>query len=52
MSGCDANGSGFVEFNSGVWMNTAAITSIQLLANVSGYSWKQYSSFALYGVKA
>lgn len=52
MSGCDANGSGFVEFNSAVWMNTAAITSIQLLANLSGYSWKQYSSFQLYGVMA
>ena len=34
---------------SGLWMNTAAISSIQLVPE-SG-SFKQYSSFALYGVK-
>jgi hypothetical protein len=48
----DANGSGFVQLDSLNWRNTNAITSITFLANVSGYSWKTYSSFALYGVKA
>jgi hypothetical protein len=46
----DANGSGVVIFESGVWMNTAAITSITLTAYNTAFA--QYSSFALYGVKA
>ena len=49
LGGFDANGSGYLTLSSGVWMNTAAITSIVLTLD-SG-SWTQYSSFALYGVK-
>jgi hypothetical protein len=51
LAGSDINGSGgYILFRSGVWMNTNAITSIKL-TNQSG-NLKQYSSFALYGIKA
>ena len=36
--------------NSGVWMNTAAITTITLTP-FSGYDFAQYTQFALYGIK-
>ena len=49
LQGWDANGSGFVIFRSGLWMKTNAITQIDW--TVSG-NWAQYSSFALYGIKA
>jgi hypothetical protein len=48
-SGADNNGAGFVQFMSGLWMNTAAITSITILPNSDNFA--QYSSFALYGIK-
>ena len=41
---------GYVSLVSGLWMNTAAVTSL-LLYPVSGTAFTQYSSFALYGVK-
>jgi hypothetical protein len=46
----DQNGSGLIELGSGLWLNTAAVTSISL-APVTGTLWKQYSHFALYGIK-
>ena len=49
LSGADTNGGGFVQFMSGLWMNTAAITSITILPNQNNFA--QYSSFALYGIK-
>ena len=50
LGGYDGNDTnGIVTFRSGAWMNTAAVTSITLLPNSS---FAQYSSFALYGVKA
>jgi hypothetical protein len=49
LAGADLNGSGYVSLGSGLWMNTAAVTSITLLPG-SG-SFVQYSSFALYGIK-
>lgn len=49
LSGADNNGSGFVQFMSGLWMNTAAVTSITILPNSDNFA--QYSSFALYGIK-
>jgi hypothetical protein len=42
--------SGYVGLHSGEWRNTAAVTSI-VIAPGSGQSFKQYSSFALYGIK-
>jgi hypothetical protein len=55
LSGLDTNGftSGFagtVGINSGLWLNTAAITRIDI-APVTGTLFTQYSSFALYGIK-
>lgn len=49
LSGTDRNGSGDVEFDSGLWVNTAAITSITF-AGQNG-NLKEYSSFSLYGIK-
>jgi hypothetical protein len=50
-SGCDTNTStGWIEFISGNWRSTSAVTSITLFPNSGNYG--QYSSFQLYGVKA
>jgi hypothetical protein len=49
LTGSDANGTGYILLRSGLWRNTAAITSIKITP-ASG-SWDQYSSIALYGVK-
>jgi hypothetical protein len=50
LGGYDANGSGYATFFSGVWLNTAAVTSITVISE-SGSNLAQYSSFALYGIK-
>lgn len=55
LSGEDINGTiagygGGVSLSSGLWMNTAAITSITLVP-ANGTAYTQYSSFALYGIK-
>jgi hypothetical protein len=49
LAGNDRNGSGFVNLTSSLWLNTAAITNIEILPDYS--SWKQYSHFAIYGIK-
>jgi hypothetical protein len=49
LGGFDANGTGYVVFRSGLWINTAAITSITITAASGNLS--QHSSFALYGIK-
>jgi hypothetical protein len=49
LSGCDMNGAGFIYGGaSGLWLNTAAITSITFLGNGN---WKTGSTFSLYGIK-
>ena len=50
LCGVDYNGSGYVRLDSGLWLNTGAITSIDIVA-FSSKTFNQYSSFALYGVK-
>jgi len=50
LGGEDGNGAGWVALNSGLWLNTAAITSIKLQTNTLG-NFTQYSHFALYGIK-
>ena len=50
LSGSDYNGSGYVQLWSGLWLNTSAISSIDIFPDGSA-SWLQYSSFALYGIK-
>jgi hypothetical protein len=50
LGGVDANGSGYINFNSGLWMNSSnAITHLRLYANDGNLN--QYSQFALYGIK-
>ncbi len=48
LTGDDRNGSGWIELNSGLWMSTAAVTSITVFAIGS---WLVDSQFALYGIK-
>jgi hypothetical protein len=50
LGGTDQNGSGEVYFSSGVWMNTAAISRIDIVPNI-GPNFVQYTQFALYGIK-
>ncbi len=49
LGGYDANGSGYAWFNSTLWKNTAAVTSITIKMATNNLA--QYSSFALYGIK-
>lgn len=44
------DGNGSVRLVSGLWRNTAAVTSIKI-APEAAVNFKQYSSFALYGIK-
>ena len=50
LNGFDTNGAGYARFGSSVWLNTAAITSIDISLR-TGTSFVQHSSFALYGIK-
>ena len=50
LGGTDQNGSGEMYLGSGVWMNTAAISEIDIVPNI-GTIFSQYSSFALFGIK-
>jgi hypothetical protein len=47
--GTDQNGSGLIFLASGLWQNTAAITSITITSGAGDFA--QYSQFALYGIK-
>jgi hypothetical protein len=49
LDGHDSNGSGYVHFESGLWMSTSAISSIKFYT--AGNVYAQYSQFALYGIK-
>ena len=49
LGGADNNGSGIVSFNSGLWMNTAAVNSLVLTAGSGNFA--QYSNFSLYGAR-
>lgn len=50
LGGHDQNGSGIVRFSSGLWQNTAPITSIAFTA-LSSSNWATNSRFSLYGIK-
>jgi hypothetical protein len=52
LGGEDENGSGNLQFASGLWQNTNAITSITLICQAGVASFRQYSSFALYGIRS
>lgn len=47
--GIDQNGGGNIALYSGLWMNTAAITSVTIFLNSGNYS--STSTFSLYGIK-
>ena len=49
LSGSHNNSSGGIEHTGGLWLNTAAITRIDITAYAG--SWAQHSHFALYGIK-
>lgn len=49
LAGIDLNGSGYVQFKSGGWRNTAAISTIDIYATTGTFN--QNSKFALYGIK-
>ena len=50
LTGLDRNGSGNVRMDSGLWLSTSAVTSIQL-TNGSNTNFTTDSTFALYGIK-
>ena len=50
LNGADVNGSGRINFVSGLWKSTSAITSIALTVEASS-NFKQHTSFSLYGIK-
>ena len=50
LGGFDNNGNGYIRLSSGLWRNTAAVTSITL-GSTDGSGILANSSFALYGIK-
>ena len=52
LSGVDTNGGGECFYNSGLWMSTSAITSIKITPATGSVNFKQYSHFALYGIRS
>jgi hypothetical protein len=48
-SGVDINGTGAVYLQSGLWLSTAAVTSISLVLTTS--NWTSATQIALYGIK-
>jgi hypothetical protein len=49
LSGGDNNGSGYVDLQSGLWMDTTAVSSITIQSGVNTLA--QYTQAALYGIK-
>ena len=49
IGGYDANGTGIIQLGSKLWLNTAAITSLEL--NSFANNLQQYTQFALYGIR-
>jgi hypothetical protein len=48
-AGFDDNGSGRAELNSGLWLNTSAVTSVSLIS--SGTAFTSNTTISLYGIK-
>ena len=51
LAGEDENNSGNIQFASGLWLNTNAITTITLICEGGSSNFQQYTRFALYGTK-
>ena len=56
LGGADTNNSGNevgrIQFGSGLWMSTSAVTSITFQSGAFNRGFLQYSHFALYGIKS
>jgi hypothetical protein len=52
LAGIDGNGYGRIVLGSGNWRNTNAVTSIKLYSSGGSYNLAQYTTLALYGIKA
>ena len=50
LSGEDENSAGYIGLHSGLWMNTASVTSI-VISPASGDNFVTYSRFSLYGIR-
>ena len=50
ISGADANGSGYVNINSGLWRSTAAVNYIEIGGQNTNAYMTQYSRYDLYGI--
>lgn len=50
LSGYDQSASAQVRLSSGIWLNSAAISSVTMISSTNS-NFVQYSSFALYGMK-
>ena len=50
--GADRNGGGYANIYSGLWVNTNAVTSLNFFPGGASTSWQQYTTAALYGVRA
>jgi hypothetical protein len=50
LTGVENNGSGYIELDSSLWMNTVAINNISIFFTSGNLA--EYSHFALYGVRA
>ena len=48
----DANDNGLIRLRSGLWMSNSAINGLTFQGGDAGVFFQQYSSFALYGIKA
>lgn len=51
IAGYDANGSGQIVGGSGAWRSTSAVTSLSFQNLDYSSNYKQYTTFALYGIK-
>jgi hypothetical protein len=51
IGGVDFNGSGAINFSSGLWMSTSAINRLDITTISGTADFIQYSSFALYGIQ-
>jgi hypothetical protein len=50
INGWDANGAGYIDLVSGLWLSTTAITSLSIV-NISSQNFSTSSTFSLYGIK-
>ncbi len=52
LAGQDSNGSGGVDYTSGLWLNTAVISSLTFKTNNSGEPFTTATRFFLYGIRS